>query len=899
MERKRKLPARAAARVEQAAKRRTSTPPADSITTRSATPALSTIDTEDDAKSQPEGPLRPPLPRSIQPGKPLPTVEQAQPDDLSGLEYQSVQESGVLPESLSRSRQRWITEGIFEKYWTKPSKRKGAATDDAKNPPRDSMVKLGQILITCEPHMFEATMYGVKDPKPATVLPANRPVIMYGPSRGMMPPPSAPGTPTMPKQPKKKKQPTQSPAQSPAPSRPATPGQNAAMPVVTPIPPPLPMPQTTPTPQHVQLASPLPPQTPVAAAAPAAKATPLPPSTSKSILQPPNVSHQTPPPALSQLQSAPPRQQSLPPAGAALMPKPTPTANGASPSITASGPNGVAPSPSAVRPPVVQPSPIAANAQLQRPSPSMSPAPGLSGRQPSLPPGAARPPTATPPATDQIIVILAERASGDPELRDLMKRVANQEAPKDELDRFQAIIHQITAEQKRNAAVQAPSADRLIVDGRTVRYFAEEVRAILDIVLRSNPKQTSADLRPPVGSDPLVVLLVKAALDDVRVRDMVRRIGENQPQFSDATDLEDVLKRLKNQLTREQEALERQQLQAAANASVPLAPAGGMPTAAAQTNAGPAARGQQIAPGTPQAVNPAAAKVNGTANGTPSSRAQASVGTPTSKAAAQYSTKESSQALRSKGPAPAAKMHDVSALVFEIGGGNGDRYLFPKFSVIQYIPMPHGPPDLVASFLIVRKGSASEYGGDPDLDYYQPITVRFQVSPLSSSQKILDYFARVVAPKEEVSRYMDNIMNSMTRAEYVLLAMRLPRKVAQSSGNASSNAAGGSSDIAKIDDDTAVSSGDKMDIDKKSGEASNGTSNENTYTVGHPQPPQNVLWTATSTPSDASARPKTASSLLTGVSTMQQRAVKQIVDEDQQYQGFIAGLIPKEVEEEA
>ena len=241
-------------------------------------------------------------------------------------------------------------------------------------------------------------------------------------------------------------------------------------------------------------------------------------------------------------------------------------------------------------------------------------------------------------------------------------------------------------------------------------------------------------------------------------------------------------------------------------------------------------------------------------------------------------------------------MHDVSAVVFEFAGGNGDRYLFPKFSVIQYIPMPHGPPDLVASFLIVRKGSTSEYGGDPDLDYYQPITVRFEVSPLSNSQKILDYFARVVAPEEEVFRYMDNIMSSMTRAEYVLLAMRLPRKEALSPGNASSYAAD------MTGDDTAVSSGDRMDIDRRSGEPftnGNGSSNESTYTVGHPQPLENVLWTATSTPSDASADPRTASPLLAGVSTTQQRAVKQIVDEDQQYQGFIAGLIPKEVDEEA
>lgn len=491
---------------------------------------------------------------------------------------------------------------------------------------------------------------------------------------------------------------------------------------------------------------------------------------------------------------------------------------------------------------------------------------------------AARPPSATPPPTDKIIVILAERASSDPQLRDLMKRVASQEAPKEELDRFQQIIHQISAEQKRLASAPAPSADRLIVDGRTVRYFAEEVRAILDIVLRSNPKQTSGDLRPPVGSDPLVVLLVKAALDGMRVRDIVRRIADNQPLYTDTKELESILKRLFDQLTREREAFEHQrqlQFQAAAS-GIPIAPAGGLPAG----GSGPLA-----APGMPPvgtfATGAAPAPANGNTNGTPARAPASSANTPSRQVAVKES---SSQSLRSKGPAPAAKMHDVSAVVFEFAGGNGDRYLFPKFSVVQYIPMPQGPADMVASFLIVRKGSASEYGGDPDLDYYQPMTVRFQVSPLSNSQRILEYFARVVAPVEEVSRYMDNIMNSMTRAEYVLLAMRLPRKAPLTSG----------SDGVKVDDDsTPLSSADKMDIDKAGESLGNG--NDASYTVGHPEPLDNVLWTtSSSTPSDAS-RPKT----LTGVSTAQQRAVKEIVDDDEQYQSFISGLIPTEVEDEA
>lgn len=83
MERKRKLPARAAARVDQLSKRRTLTPPER----RSATPAPPL-----ERESTPAQEVKPPLPKSIQAGKPLPTVEDAQPSDLPDREYQSIAE---------------------------------------------------------------------------------------------------------------------------------------------------------------------------------------------------------------------------------------------------------------------------------------------------------------------------------------------------------------------------------------------------------------------------------------------------------------------------------------------------------------------------------------------------------------------------------------------------------------------------------------------------------------------------------------------------------------------------------------------------------------------------------------------------------------------------------------
>lgn len=82
MERKRKLPARAAARGEQAAKKRNITP-RDRSETPAAPPPPAPV-------SKPEEPPPPPLPSSIETGKPLPTVEVAQSTEVLSKDYQTV-----------------------------------------------------------------------------------------------------------------------------------------------------------------------------------------------------------------------------------------------------------------------------------------------------------------------------------------------------------------------------------------------------------------------------------------------------------------------------------------------------------------------------------------------------------------------------------------------------------------------------------------------------------------------------------------------------------------------------------------------------------------------------------------------------------------------------------------
>lgn len=457
--------------------------------------------------------------------------------------------------------------------------------------------------------------------------------------------------------------------------------------------------------------------------------------------------------------------------------------------------------------------------------------PAANGAQPVAAPGKPA------PGTDPIILTLAEKAGEDPELRDLMKRVAQGEAAKHELERFQAIIDEITAESKRRGT-PGPSADRLLVDGKTVRYFADEVRTILDIVLASNPRQGSATLRPPDGSNPLVVQLVKKALDDIQTRDLVTRIAENRPQFSDATDLKAVLDLLKRDIVRENERLKKE------------SPA-------------------------PSNFSTAATRVNGV----PSEHALT----------AQNSGAPAPQQLRSKGPPPPPAKPDISAVVFEFSGGNGDRYLFPKFSILEYVPVPQGQ-QVIASFLIVRKGSGSEYPvADPTLDYYQPVTIRLY----TPTGRHLDHLARIAAPEDEVRRYMDDVMDKMTRAEYVLLAMRLPPPAAT---RYQTDAAPGVEDSDVPDKDKAGRGNKQNGLRWVNQTGGGGATPTPPAAAPAPAPatapigPPTALW--------ATRPPKPEIRELPPRSQMYRKEALDAMDTDDQYQSFIASVSRKAAAEE-
>lgn len=122
MERKRRMPARAASRVEQSAKKsRTETPhPPDH---RDATPASAVNSTpapEDiQEPKEPQKPPPPPLPTSIQPGKPLPTIEDPQPEDLPNKDYQTLHERyDVSHETSTQQLSSWMSPSSSHQFIT-------------------------------------------------------------------------------------------------------------------------------------------------------------------------------------------------------------------------------------------------------------------------------------------------------------------------------------------------------------------------------------------------------------------------------------------------------------------------------------------------------------------------------------------------------------------------------------------------------------------------------------------------------------------------------------------------------------------------------------------------------------------------------------------------------------
>ena len=133
----------------------------------------------------------------------------------------------------------------------------------------------------------------------------------------------------------------------------------------------------------------------------------------------------------------------------------------------------------------------------------------------------------------------------------------------------------------------------------------------------------------------------------------------------------------------------------------------------------------------------------------------------------------SQQPQYSKAKAPSAPKADISAIVFDFSGSNGDRYLLPKKSILEYLS---GSPQVLVSFLVTRKGSEADQGRyRSNSQYYQPVTIKLSCQ----NHKVLEPLAKVVEPQDSVRKYMEDVMAKANRAEDVYVATRLPRSTSE------------------------------------------------------------------------------------------------------------------------
>src|SRR4051812_17717994 len=88
-------------------------------------------------------------------------------------------------------------DGIFEKFWSKaPPKRKQVPGEPPPKPP--SMSKVGTCKLTIEPHIFDVTLYIVKEvhqPQHGAQIHIERPHLQYGPPQQYGPTYGQPATP--------------------------------------------------------------------------------------------------------------------------------------------------------------------------------------------------------------------------------------------------------------------------------------------------------------------------------------------------------------------------------------------------------------------------------------------------------------------------------------------------------------------------------------------------------------------------------------------------------------------------------------------------------------------------------------------------------------------------------
>ncbi|KAF8477325.1 hypothetical protein BDZ91DRAFT_844004 [Kalaharituber pfeilii] len=622
-----------------------------------------------------ETPLSSEVPTSFDYNRPLPTLPELQGSDLPAELYQSIAESGLMEESLRRSREKWLSEEdpIFAKYWTKPLKKR--VFDEKKNPPKETMVKIGECELIIQPHVFEVRLYGT-----APVHELHTP-SQYPQQLNQIPPveqahvqPSVPSQSLPPQSlPPQSLQPINVSVSLPHAANPQT--QRPA----TATYPQLPLP-TSQRPAYMIPGGPLPHPSLHRPGAPSPYTHQQSASTQLTTPQP-NASQLPPQQALQQTQvmsnvvpsSANASSSSQPP-GAQV--PPTPIAANQSPqgqSFPIQGaPTGPVSSTSAAS--LNVPPPVSSQLPTSNQLPSSSqikPAASVSAPAPTGPP---QPPN----RPDPVIQLLATKAATDPDLKALMRIVAGGNASQEELKIFQQHIDELT-----------PAANAI-----KAKQAEEDQQALLRWQQQQQQQQ--------------------------------QQLQQHQQLLQQQRQQQQYIQQPQQFQVNQQHKLQQPQTYPNHSQSVPsLSAAGAQPVLQA--------------PYTNQYY------------------------TYTQRMDTQYHSVKH----RPSHQAPAApKIVHYSDIVFEfVHSNHGDRFLFPKNSILEY---RDNGCTVLASFLILKNVKQTD---SSETEFYEPMTVYLK----SQNPKVLEHFQRTVADPEVVRSYMKDIMAKRQRAVKSWPVYRLKR----------------------------------------------------------------------------------------------------------------------------
>ena len=125
----------------------------------------------------------------------------------------------------------WLCDGILQKYWVKPVKRKGIVHQPPNNPDQKSMHRFGTATVTIEPHSFDAIFYSVREPATTQSFPRHP---NQHTTKAMLPPLASPapqGVYTPPPAPYQR--PPSAQATTPGPGTPNIAPQHSSAPITT------------------------------------------------------------------------------------------------------------------------------------------------------------------------------------------------------------------------------------------------------------------------------------------------------------------------------------------------------------------------------------------------------------------------------------------------------------------------------------------------------------------------------------------------------------------------------------------------------------------------------------------------------------------------------------------